>query len=142
MPYLKRLSPEANVFEVFSAFPDIYLPWAHVTEQLFRGPGALSFKDRETLFAFCSALNACKYCFGSHSQVAKNFGQDLAVFDALKADIETAPIEAKLKPLFKYAKKLIETPARMAPAISARSSSSPIFDVIMRVAWLPWAMNS
>ena len=61
-------------------------------------------------------MNACRYCFGVHSRVAGAFGVDTAAFDALMRDVEGAPVDARLKPVLRYARKLTETPSRMTGA--------------------------
>jgi uncharacterized peroxidase-related enzyme len=116
MPHLRNLPPHATVFDVFMAFAEIYEPFADFSERIFRGPGPLSLQERELIFSYCSDLNACHYCFGGHAETAKLFGAPKDVFDRLRADIEAAPVPAKLKPLLRYVKKLTETPSRMTRA--------------------------
>jgi uncharacterized peroxidase-related enzyme len=116
MPHLRNLPAQSSVFDIFLSLPDLYRPFADFCQRLFRGPGALPVRDRELIFSYVSNLNACQYCFGGHSRTAILFGVDPGAFDKLSADIDSAPVEAKLKPLLRYAKKLTETPARMTPA--------------------------
>ncbi|MGH7003224.1 MAG: carboxymuconolactone decarboxylase family protein [Alphaproteobacteria bacterium] len=116
MTYLRNLPPEGAVFDVFAAYPDLFTPFVDFSDRVFRGPGPLSFRDRELIFAYCSQLNTCHYCFGGHAQTTLLLGASKDVFDKLKIDIDSAPVDAKMKPLLRYVKKLTETPARMAPA--------------------------
>ncbi len=44
------------------------------------------------------------------------FGVDADVFSALIENIETAPVNDKLKPVLRYVKKLTETPSKMVAA--------------------------
>ena len=112
---IKRLPEKPSAFDVFAAFPHIYAPWVEYCQQVFRGPGPLSIPLRETIFTYCSQLNECEYCFSTHAAATEAVGGDKAVFDALKADIDGAPVEAKVKPLLKYVRKLTLTPSRMVP---------------------------
>ncbi len=116
MPQLRTLPPKATVFDVFLAFSELYAPFADFSERLFRGPGPLSFQERELIFSYCSDLNHCHYCFGGHSETAKLFGAAQDVFDKLRIAIDDAPVAEKIKPLLRYVKKLTETPSRMVPA--------------------------
>lgn len=116
MPHLRRLDENATVFDIFTAFPHIYAPFAEFTQAVFRGPGPLAPRDRELIFAFCSRLNECAYCFSGHSHQAYLFGIAQGTFEALLENIETAPVDSRLKPLLRYVKKLNETPTRMTGA--------------------------
>jgi uncharacterized peroxidase-related enzyme len=114
--HLRNLPAEATVFDVFAAYPDLFTHIADFSQAAFRGPGPLSPRDRELIFSYVSQLNACEYCFGGHAATSVLLGASKEVFDQLRIGIETAPVDEKLKPLLRYAKKLTETPARMAPA--------------------------
>jgi AhpD family alkylhydroperoxidase len=63
-----------------------------------------------------SSVNACGYCLGAHARTAEAFGVDPALIEALAADLDTAPVEPKLKPVLAYVTKLTRTPSRMTDA--------------------------
>lgn len=123
MPYLSHLSEEATAFDVLLAYPKMYEPFADFIQEVLRGDGKLAIVDRELIFAYVSRLNACEYCFGGHSNTAYAFGIEDGVFDALMDDIDTAPVDAGLKPLLHYVTKLTRTPARMT-----RADADSVFD--------------
>ncbi|MBL8664944.1 MAG: carboxymuconolactone decarboxylase family protein [Alphaproteobacteria bacterium] len=116
MAQLRNLPDHATVFDVFSAYPEMFGHIADFSQAAFRGPGPLPPRDRELIFSYVSQLNACEYCFGGHAETTKLLGAAPDVFEKLKIGIDTAPVDAKLKPLLRYAKKLTETPARITPA--------------------------
>lgn len=116
MAHLRNLPEHATVFDVFAAYPDLFTHIADFSQIAFRGLGPLPPRDRELIFSYVSQLNACAYCFGGHSETTKLLGAPADVFDKLRIDIDAAPVDAKLKPLLRYAKKLTETPAHMTPA--------------------------
>jgi uncharacterized peroxidase-related enzyme len=116
MPLLKNLPEHPSVFDVFTAFSDLYAPFADFCQRLFRGPGPLAPGERELIFAYVSDLNACHYCHGGHAETAVLLGQPRGIFDKLREGIDAAPVDAKMKPLLRYAKKLTETPTRMSEA--------------------------
>jgi uncharacterized peroxidase-related enzyme len=124
MPHLKSLPANATAFDVFAAFPATYAPFAEFCQEVFRGPGPLPPRDRELIFAFCSRLNECKYCFGGHSASAHKLGVPEGTFEALLADIETSAVDAKLKPLLRLARKLNESPSRMTESDVAACSAA------------------
>lgn len=72
----------------------------------------MTAKDKELIAAFVSGLNACQYCYGVHKQTAKAYGVDESLIEALLADVETAPVDARLKPILAYAKILTLTPTK------------------------------
>jgi AhpD family alkylhydroperoxidase len=84
----------------------------------------LPARDKELLAGYDSALNACKYCFGVHSETAKAFGVDVGVLGGI---IAKAAVDEKLQPMLAYARKLTLTPARMtqtdADAVFARDGT-------------------
>jgi uncharacterized peroxidase-related enzyme len=81
-----------------------------------RGPSPLSPGERELIAAYVSGVNSCRYCYGLHSLVARGFGIDESVFKSLMDDIDLAPVDARLKPILRYVRKLTETPSRMTQA--------------------------
>jgi uncharacterized peroxidase-related enzyme len=92
-------------------------PYGH---RLMRGPSPLSPGERELIAAFVSGVNSCRYCHGAHSLVARAFGVDEAVLVTSLDDIEVAsPVDARLKPILRYVRKLTETPSRMTAADAA-----------------------
>ncbi len=85
-------------------------------DALMRGPSALTPGERELIAAYVSAANSCGYCYGVHAEVARRFGMDEALLERLVIDLDAAPLDARLKPLLRYARKLAETPSRMTEA--------------------------
>lgn len=85
-------------------------------QELMRGPSEMSPAERELIAAFVSGLNSCGYCYGTHANVAKDFGVSEHVLRALLEDVETAPIEPRLKHLMHYVRKLTLTPSRLSRA--------------------------
>lgn len=71
-----------------------------------RGPSTLTLGERELIAAFVSGVNSCRYCHGTHARVAHGFGVDDGVFASLMDDIDRAPVEARLKPILRYVRKL------------------------------------
>jgi uncharacterized peroxidase-related enzyme len=91
-------------------------PYGH---RLMRGPSPLTPGQRELIAAYVSGVNSCRYCHGAHSLVARAFGVDEGALAASLDNIEIAPIDAQLKPILRYVRKLTESPSRMTAADAA-----------------------
>jgi uncharacterized peroxidase-related enzyme len=116
MTYLRDLPENAALLEVFRAYPATARPLIEYHEVLMRGESPLSGGQRELIAAFVSGLNACTYCHGVHTVTAEAFGMEEGVLVALLENLDTAPIDAKMKPLLRYVKKLTHLPVRLTSA--------------------------
>ncbi|TAK41500.1 MAG: peroxidase [Betaproteobacteria bacterium] len=113
MAFLKSLPPNAVLLELFKAFPETSKALLAYHEILMRGPSPLTAAERELIAAFVSGLNACHYCHGVHEATARQFGVNEATMGSLLTDVGAAPVEARLKPLLGYVRKLTLEPSRM-----------------------------
>lgn len=113
MALLSNLPEPASLADVMAAYPDLAGLALPLAEHVLRGPSPLSPALRELLFAYGSALNACSFCTGMHRAVAEALGADGSLVEALLADIDTAPLPDRERPLFHYLRKLTLTPSRM-----------------------------
>lgn len=116
MPFVKCLPDDALIVHAFGLVPERARHAIPFIENLMRGPSPLTVAERELIGAFVSGINSCSYCYGTHSATAREFGIDENVLTGLLEDIETAPVDDKLKPILSYVKKLTLTPHRMVQA--------------------------
>jgi uncharacterized peroxidase-related enzyme len=116
MAYLPSLPEDAVLLDVFRAYPQTARPLMDYHQALLRGPSPLSVAERELIAAYVSGLNACRYCHGVHTATAQAFGMPEGTLGALLADIGTAPVPERMKPLLEYVRKLTLTPARITSA--------------------------
>lgn len=116
MALLPSLPDPAHLKDLYARFPDNVRPLMEYTDGLLRGVGELSVGERELVATYVSALNACTFCTGAHRAYAEVFGIDGALIDALIADVETAPVAGKLRPLLAYVAKLNTLPSRLVQA--------------------------
>jgi uncharacterized peroxidase-related enzyme len=119
MPQLRSLPPQPVMRDLYRAYPATCKPLGEFTEAAMRGPSPFTQGQRELIAAYVSGLNACAYCHSTHVAVAAACGVAADLVQALLADIETAPIEARMKPILSYARKLTLSPARIAAADAA-----------------------
>jgi uncharacterized peroxidase-related enzyme len=116
VPYLPSLPEDASLLDVFKAYPATSKPLLEYHDALMRGPSPLSVGERELIAAYVSGLNECRYCTGVHTGAAEAFGIAEGVLADLLADVDGAPVDARLKPILRYVAKLTEAPARMTQA--------------------------
>lgn len=116
MPFMKSLPPDASQLHIFRQNPESTRHLLAFTEVVLRGPSTLSLAERELIAAYTSGLNGCVYCLGTHRAAAEALGAESGLVDKLLADIETAPVGDKLKPLFRYARTLTLTPTKVTQA--------------------------
>ncbi|MFQ6004216.1 MAG: carboxymuconolactone decarboxylase family protein [Woeseia sp.] len=136
MPMFPSLPEGATLFELFARFPDIAQYLAARNEYVMRGPSPLSEGERELIAAFVSSLNSCNYCAGSHGEAAKAFGIPEQTIAMLAEDIDTAPVNKKLRPMLRFVEKLTRSPARMTSAdadavFSAGWNEEALFSAIL-----------
>ena len=116
MTYLKSLPEDAVLLQVFRAHPETARPLMDFHELIMRRPSAFTAAERELIAAYVSGVNACGYCHGVHTKTAEAFGVPAGVLEAALADLDTAPIEDKLRPVLRYVGKLTSSPSRMTAA--------------------------
>jgi len=101
---------------VFGKFPHGAKPLLEFHDIILRGDSPLTPGERELIAAHVSGLNACKYCYGAHSTIAKTYGIDIELIEAMQNDLDSADIAENLKPIITYVSKLTITPSRMTPS--------------------------
>ena len=116
MSFFKSLPDDAGPPNVFTKYPEIYGPWSKMSQALMNGPSPLSQGERELILAYASGIAGCKFVYVAHSEVAYAWGVENGVIDRLLQDLETAPVEARLKPLLAFVRKLTLTPGEMSQA--------------------------
>jgi uncharacterized peroxidase-related enzyme len=87
-----------------------------MSQALMNGPSPLSQGERELILAYAAGVVGCKFVYVAHSEAAYAWGVENGVIDRLLEDPHTAAIDAPLKPLLAYVRKLMLTPAKMCQA--------------------------
>jgi uncharacterized peroxidase-related enzyme len=116
LAYLESLPDDAVLMQVFTTFPEHSRPLLDYHELVMRGPSPFTPGEREMIAAYVSGINACGYCHGVHTVTAEAFGLPPGVLEAALADLDSAPVEEKLKPVLRYAGKLTSSPSRVSQA--------------------------
>lgn len=116
MPLFPSFPENADTNTIFALCPERYEPWFEFSEHLMRGPSPLTPGERELIAGYTSSLNACDFCFGTHTAIAIAFGLDESLLETLKGDVDNAPVPDRMKPILRYVKKLTLTPSRLSRA--------------------------
>jgi uncharacterized peroxidase-related enzyme len=119
MTLLRSLSENATLADLRRSYADLLEKLRPYGHRLMRGPSPLTPGERELIAAFVSGVNSCRYCHGSHSLVARAFGVEETVLATSLDDLDGAAVDARLKPILRYVRKLTETPSRMTAADAA-----------------------
>jgi uncharacterized peroxidase-related enzyme len=78
--------------------PEFYgMPMRVLTQTAMRGPSAWSVGDRELMGACVSQINECQVCTKTHAGVAALAYRDEAKVSSVLANLETAPIDERLR---------------------------------------------
>jgi AhpD family alkylhydroperoxidase len=121
VPFAPR---RASIIRYVQALSSQRPPLLDYHDRLLRDPSPLTVCDRELIAAYVSGLNACDFCHGAHIIAARVHGVAETLFEALLANVDTAPVDDKLKPLLRYVHKLTISPAKIAP-----SDAQEVFEV-------------
>lgn len=110
MPFLDSYPDNAGPPNIFKRYPELYRHWSEMSEVLMNGPSPLSREEREIILAFAAGSAGCDFVAIAHAEVAYALGVPEGLVEALLDDFDTAPVDAKLRPLLAYVRKLAATP--------------------------------
>ena len=110
MPFLPSLPDDAVLTNLFLDYPAICKPLVEMSDAIMMGPSPFSVGERELIATYVCALNECDYCYRTHRAVAEEFGIDGAVIDEVIADLETASVDPRMKPVLRHAATLTTSP--------------------------------
>jgi uncharacterized peroxidase-related enzyme len=117
MPFCEYLNDSSTVRDVMGHQAARYAPLENFTHDLMRGDSPFSVAERELIAAFVSGLNACKFCYGAHVAGAEAFGTTPGLVDSLVKSIDgTAALDARMKPVLQFVRKLTVEPAQVTQA--------------------------
>jgi uncharacterized peroxidase-related enzyme len=101
-----------------------------LAEILLRGPSTLSSGEREMIATFVSHRNGCDFCQLSHrAAAAHHLDGNYELVDAVKRDVERAPVSPKLKALLAIAGKVQQDGKLVGAADVDRARSAGATDL-------------
>ncbi|MEJ8568595.1 carboxymuconolactone decarboxylase family protein [Elongatibacter sediminis] len=116
MAFVSFLRAGHGLGGLFTREPDRYRHCMDLGKTLMTGPGELKRRERELLAAYVSALNACSFCAGTHTGIARAFGWDANVLEDLLEDPAAAAVPETLTPILLFVRKLTLQPMRCTAA--------------------------
>jgi len=114
--FFKSLPDGTGPANVFTKYPGIYRLWSQMSQALMNGPSPLSQAERELIFAYAAGVAGCKFVYVAHSAVAYAWGVKDGLLERLLENLDSAPVEARMKPLLAFVRKLALTPGEMSQA--------------------------
>jgi uncharacterized peroxidase-related enzyme len=143
MPHIALEQGVPGIVSAFAFRPETATPMRELAETLLRGPSSLSSADRETIAAYVSSRNECRFCQLSHSAAAAEHlgGSDAhyALIESVKADLDSASVAPKLRSLLRIAGKVQQggkqvTSADIAAAREQGATDLDIHDAVLVAA--------
>lgn len=140
MPHISLGNDLPGISGLLSYRPETGRALSGLAEVLLREPNSLSRGERELIAAYVSRLNECKFCASSHSAfAAAQLPEGMPVVSQVLADLEQAPVSAKLRTLLRVAGKVQQggksvTTADVAAAREAGASDIEIHDTVLIAA--------
>jgi uncharacterized peroxidase-related enzyme len=110
VPFFKSLPAEAGPPNVFTRYPDIYRPWAAMSQALMNGPSPLSQGERELILAYAAGAAGCEFVAVAHAEVAYAWGIEPGLVEHLLREFDSAPVEPRMKALLQFVRKLAVAP--------------------------------
>lgn len=110
--------------------PETAKPLNELAEVLLRQPNTLSPGERELIAAYVSGLNECNFCCSSHSAfAAAQLDEGMPLVDQVRANIDAAPISAKLRALLRIAGAVREDGRKVTTAMIDAARAEGATDV-------------
>ena len=96
------------------------------------GPSPLSQAERELILAYAAGVGGCEFVYVAHSEVAYAWGIEQGVVARLVEDLESAPVDSRLKSLLAFVRKLMLMPGEMCEADA---------DAVFAMGWSEHALH-
>jgi uncharacterized peroxidase-related enzyme len=116
MPFFPSMPDDAGPRTVFKRYPDIYRSWSDMSQALMKGDSPLSDGEREFILAFAAGVAGCVFVAGAHIEVAYALGIESGLVEQAIADLDSAPVSDKLRPLLAFVRKLALDPQGVVQA--------------------------
>jgi uncharacterized peroxidase-related enzyme len=104
MPHISLGNDAPGIVSLLIYRPETAKPLCDLAEVLLRGPSSLTPGERELIAAYVSGLNDCSFCSDSHAAfAAAQLPEGMTLVDQVRADLDAAPVSAKLGALLRIA---------------------------------------
>ena len=106
MPHIALPDGYPGISAGFTYRPETAKPMRELADILLHHPNSLTPGERELIATYVSWRNNCYFCQTSHAAVAACHLGDASIPNAVRADLNTAPVSARLKALLVIAGKV------------------------------------
>ena len=107
MPHIALPADLPGISSAMAFRPETAVHLRGLAETLLRGPNTLTSAERESIAAFVSSRNACKFCYLSHrAAAAHHAGGDYSFVDAVTSGAAAVTVSSKLRALLAIAGKV------------------------------------
>jgi len=118
---------------------DSAAPIRELTQVLLRGESTLTEGERELIATIVSSRNECRFCTAAHTAAANVLLEETGTSEAVKRNIDTAPVSGKMKALLHIAALVQQsgravTPEAIAEAKQAGATDLEIHDTVLIAA--------
>lgn len=103
MPYIPLEEHLPGITGLLEYRRDSAKPIRELTQILLRGESTLSEGERELIATVVSSRNYCRFCTAAHTAAANMLLGDSRAAEAVKGDIDQAPVSEKMKALLNIA---------------------------------------
>lgn len=115
MSYLPSNPDLSTLASVLKKYPRRGVLLFKLLEDIEKSFSPLSKEYRELIIAYISALNHCDFCYNLHKTKSTASGLNDVMLEQLKIDIDSANLDANLKPILRFVEKLTLTPDDINP---------------------------
>jgi uncharacterized peroxidase-related enzyme len=118
---------------------DSAAPIRELTQILLRGESTLTEGERELIATVVSSGNECRFCTAAHTAAANVLLEERVTSEAVKTDINSAPVSDKMKTLLHIAALVQKsgkavTPEAVAAARQVGATDLEIHDTVLIAA--------
>jgi uncharacterized peroxidase-related enzyme len=106
MPYIQLESHLPGITGLLEYRQDTAAPIRELTQVLLRGESSLTEAERELIATVVSSRNECRFCTAAHTAAANVLLEEESTAEAVKRDIDSAPVSEKMKALLHIAAKV------------------------------------
>jgi uncharacterized peroxidase-related enzyme len=139
MPYIPVEEHLPGITGLLEYRKDSAQPIRELTQLLLRGPSTLTEGERELIATVVSHNNACRFCTTAHTAAADLLLGECDTAEKVKQNIETAPVNEKMKALLIIARQVQQggkhvTEQSVARAKKAGATDLEIHDTVLIAA--------
>jgi uncharacterized peroxidase-related enzyme len=139
MPHIALPEGIPGIAAGFAYRPETSKPMRELAHILLHEPGTLTPGERELIAAYVSSRNCTHCCASSHGAAAAAHLGGFETVEAVKTDLQTAPVSAKLKALLNIAGKVqrdgkLVTPADIEAARKEGATDLEVHDTVLIAA--------